>query len=256
MSDEDQFPARDVLDWYTDAESMLVDFLEYVPYCDSHKGVWSPKLVTILQETCSQVDSLWRWEAVHIHKRGDSVDIKDYFELFGPALAIRWVICWADEPRQIAPFAKWQEAGEFKKEEYTPLEWWKDGYQKIKHNRLENRTCATLEHTANALAALFLAIVRMQACWGALWEKGWLSWDDSAGTPFDPVECLKEDLGLLKDQGRCASMHMAIESKLFAYGVGLCSGLVTPKKEMPHCRWKGDCSRRFKAWYYDYCQSK
>jgi len=254
MSSDDQFPAHDVLDWYTNAESMLADFLEYVPYCDSHEGVWSPKLVTILQETCSQVDSLWRWEAVHTYKRGaDSLDITDYFELYGEMLAKMWLICWADEPRQIAPFATWQHAGEFKKEKYTPLDWWKNGYQKIKHNRLENRTCATVKHTANALAALFLAIVRMEGCWDGLWEKGWLSWDDSAGTPFNPFECLKEDLGLLKDETRCASVQMVIESKLFAYGVGLCSGFVDPKKEMPH--WKGNSSRRFKAWYYNHCQN-
>jgi len=248
MSSGVQFPANSVLDWYIEAEKMLANFLEYVPYCDTHKEVWSPKLVIVLQETCSQLDSLWRWEAINVRGKNDRVDIADYFELYGAKMAPRWVVFWADKPEKVQPFTEWQGI-----QNYRPLDWWKDGYQKVKHNRLENRTCASLNRTVEALAGLFLAIVRSDNCRQCLWEKHWLSWNDSTPTPFDPLECLKEDDGSLKDEGRCVVTRMAVESELFTYPVGLCTGLVSPRKDFP--LWEGKCSHRFKLWYYNYCQS-
>jgi len=248
MSKIVHFPATSVLDWYSEAELMLTDFLKYVPYCDAHEGVWSPKLVIVLQETCSQIDSLWRWEAVNLYQRNSDVDIKDYFALYGAQIAPRWVVFWSEEPKKVQPFSEWQDITSYK-----PLDWWKEGYQKVKHSRLENRACSSLKRTVEALAGLFLAIIHSQNCWDSLWEKHWMSWDDSGGTPFNPLDCLKEDFGSLNNQNRCGVMHMAIESELFTYPVGLCNGLIKADKSFPH--WKGSCSHRFKAWYYNYCQN-
>jgi len=253
MSNNIKFPANNVLGWYDQAEKALADFLSYVPYCDTHEQVWSPKLVTILQETCSQLDSLWRWEAVNIHSKKD-VDIRDYFELFGPDIANRWLVFWADEPIKIEPFDEWQKAHNSGKTESSnhPLNWWKEGYQKIKHNRVENRKCATLKRTVESLAGLFLAIIRCEECWGALWERHWLTWDDSTNTPYDPLDCLREDFGRIDDRGKCNVSRMAIESQLFSYGVGLTKGLVKPRREF--FSENSHCSNRFKAWYYDSCE--
>lgn len=247
MSSEVQFPANSVLEWYMEAEKMLADFLEHVPYCDAHEKVWSPKLVVILQETCSQLDSLWRWEAINIHGKNDRAVITDYFEIYGTKMAPRWVVFWADKPEKIQPYSEWQGT------QYDPLDWWTEGYNKVKHNRLENRTCASLKRTVESLAGLLLAIVQSENCWETLWEKHWISWEGSEETPFDPFICLKADFGLEKDHGECATMHMAIESKLFTYPVGLCIGLIEPHKTYP--QWRGNCSRQFKAWYYNYCQN-
>jgi hypothetical protein len=253
MSGSVRFSANNVLDWYIEAENMLVGFLKYVPYCEEHKEVWSPKLVVILQETCSQLDSLWRWEAENVHGKKGQIDITEYFELYGEVMASRWVIFWSDEPRKINPFAAWQSADDFSKTNSNnyPLDWWKEGYQKIKHNRLENYRCATLESVVESLAGLFLAIIRFNKLWDSLWEKGWVSWDEEGGTPFDPADCLKADFGSKKDNGECHILHMAVESKLFTYPVGLGKGLITAN--YPH--WKGNCNKRFKAWYDDYCQN-
>lgn len=255
MSNGVQFPANSVLDSYVEVELMLNDFLKEVPYCKEHEKIWSPKLFIVLQETCSQLDSLWRWETVNIHRRKGKINIRDYFELYGSQMAPRWVVFWADEPKRIDPFSGWQRANKFAKKESNkyPVDWWKEGCQKIKHERLEKRNKGTLKWTVNALAGLFLAIVRCEKCWDALWEKGLMSWYDSTNAPFDPLECLKADCGLLKDEGRCDVMHMAIESKLFTYPVGLCMGLVTANRRYPY--WKGNCSNLFKAWYYKYCQN-
>ena len=256
MSNGIRFPANSVLDWYTEVELMLIDFLKYVPYCDVHKQVWSPKLVIVLQETCSQLDSLWRWETVNVHNRTSrETDITDYFELYGKQMAPRWVVFWADEPKKIESFIDWQRANKFSKCEYSkyPLDWWTEGYNKIKHNRLENRTCASLKYAVDALAGLFLAIIRSKHCWDTLWERHWMSWDDCVSHLFNPVDCLKEDFEWINGRKPCNAMHMAIESKLFTYPVGLCRELFTANKSFPN--WKGNCTHRFKAWYYKYCQS-
>ena len=254
MSAHIRFPGNSVLDWYIEAEQMLADFLKYVPYCDAHKEVWSPKLVIILQETCSQLDSLWRWEAAHLHGRKGEVDIRDYFKLYGMSLANRTVLFWAEEVMEVGPFVVWKNAESYSKKECArhPLDWWKEGYQKIKHNRLENRECASLKRTVEALAGLFLAIIHCEKCWQSLWEKHWLSWYEGSGMPFDPLDCLRADFGLLKDEGECQVTYMAVESSLFSYAVGLSSRHIEPKKNCPN--WGGNCSHRFKAWYYDYCK--
>jgi len=254
MTDGVQFPANNFLDWYIEAENMLADFLKYVQYCEDHEAVSSPKLCIILQETCSLLDSLWCWEAESVHgKKGP--DITDYFELYGEVMAPRRVVFWSDEPREITPFAAWQNVENFAKNNSKnyPLDWWKGGYQKIKHNRLENYRFATLKSAVESLAGLFLAIIRFKKLWDSLWEKGWVSWDKEGGMPFDPFGCLKADFESLDDEGKCSLTRMAVESKLFTYPVGLCKGLITANKKHPH--WKGNCSKRFKAWYYDHCQS-
>jgi len=245
MNTKSQFSAHDVLDWYADAESMLMDFLRYVPYCDSHGEVWSPRLVTILQETCSQLDSLWRWEAVHTHGRENSrVNIKDYFELFGPELAGKSVLFWADKPVQIAPFAKWQGVTEFKKEAYAPLDWWAEGYQKIKHNRLENRSCATLKRTVEALSGLFLALVRCESCWQSLWQKRWLSSCDQSMT--NPLSSLEAVFKPADHHSKHAPPPVAVESTLFAYRVIRCKEQFRALRGCPYC--ESGLGRQYRAW--------
>jgi len=244
MYADHQFPASDVLDWYTDAESLLVDFLQHIPYCASHEEVWSPKLVTILQETCSQLDSLWRWEAVHIHGRKSTVNIKDYFELFGPELAEKPVLFWADEPVQIAPFAKWHGVTEFKKEAYAPLDWWAMGYQKIKHNRLENRTCATLKRTVEALSGLFLALVRCESCWQGLWQKRWLSSCDQSMP--DPLYSLEAVFKPTDHHRKHAPPPVAVESKLFAYRVSRCKEQFRALRGCPYG--ESGLGRQYRTW--------
>ena len=52
------------------------------------------------------------------------------------------------EGKRIEPFAAWIS------QSYVPLDWWQ-AYNNVKHDRLANRTQATMKHAAQALAALF-----------------------------------------------------------------------------------------------------
>jgi len=236
----DEFPANSVLDWYMEAEKMLAGFLDYVPYCDTHKEIWSPKLVIVLQETCSQLDSLWRWGAVNVHgKKANDVGIQNYFELYGFQVAPRWVIFWADKPEKVEPFRGWQES------QCHHLDWWTEGYNKVKHNRLKNRTCATLKRTVEALAGLFLAIICSENCWRSLWEKHWLVTCD-AGMIRNPFASLRAEFEPTDNKGKYAMQPMAAESRLFAYRIARCERLVEELKRCPYQQ--GGYSRRYQAW--------
>lgn len=246
---------RNVVSFFTDAEKNLYEFLGFVPYCDEHKNVWSPRLVTIFIDACSQLDSLWSWE-MDKNKRnpiGRNPCIVDYFILFGPDIASKWAVFWGESGEKVRPFSTWSSltASEFteaiwKSRNDLKLEWWK-AYQKVKHKRIENKKEAKLEYVVKSLCSLFLAIIRSEDCWEILWEKGCIFLDEEGGLPIHPFELLKEDFGRRRSGIGCPDYHMAIETKLFSYPVGYCS-----KNVQKGSVWKGNASNRFKAWFYEY----
>jgi hypothetical protein len=247
---------RNVINWFTDVEKNLYEFLEFVPYCDEHKNVWSPRLVTIFLDVCSQLDSLWSWEMKENKikpVKGKNPCIVDYFINFGPDIAVKWAVFWGESGEKVQPFSPWSSVttSDFTKttwdscNEELDLEWW-EVYQEVKHNRIKNQEEAKLKYVVEALCGLFLAIIRCEDCWDILWEKGWMSWNEEGGLPFHPFDCLKEDFERVKMSGKCA-IDMAIESKLFSYPVGYCS-----KKRTKKGKWSGNASNKFKAWFYEY----
>lgn len=236
--------SKSVLSWYVETEDMLQNVLRYVPYCFEHKNVWSPKLVTILHEVCSQLDSLWFYEAKKspcIEK--EKLNIRDYFEYYGECIAPKWVVFWGQETERIQPFESWDNPliTSYKKEQwksaFTP-EWW-EAYQKVKHNRLANVNMATLERTVHAVAGLFLAIIRCEDCRDEIAQLGWLSCNGT--TNGNPQAFLGEDSP--STYRKC----IAVESKLFTYAVGW-SKLTINKKAY----WNGSASHRFQQWFNQY----
>jgi hypothetical protein len=83
------FPGYSVISWFETVESWLSDVLTVVPYCEEHLNVWSPQLVTVLLEACSQIDSLYKDEF-------GEIDIVGYFTRCGETLAPRWLLFWAE----------------------------------------------------------------------------------------------------------------------------------------------------------------
>lgn len=236
--------SNSVLNWYVDAEDMLQDVLRYVPYCLEHKSVWSPKLVTILHEVCSQLDSLWFYEAKKSRfVKEEKLNIGNYFEYYGEYVAPKWVVFWGQEPERIQPFKSWDNlpATSYKKEQwkkvFTP-EWW-EAYQNVKHNRLANENMATLECTVYAVAGLFLAIIRSEDCRDGIAQLGWLSCNGT--TNGNPQAWLSEDSPATKRKA------IAVESRLFGYAVGWSKETI--KRESI---WTGCASHRFQQWFNQY----
>ena len=79
MADTD---LRSVITWFESAEQMLMAVLDVIPYETFHENVWSPRLVTVLLETCSQLDSLFKQQAIQSPSvTSQSLNITDYFSL-------------------------------------------------------------------------------------------------------------------------------------------------------------------------------
>lgn len=140
---------RNFVNWFTDAERNLYDFLGFVPYCDEHKNVCSPRLVTIFLDVCSQIDSLWSWEMEKNRMKpikGKNPCIVDYFSHFGSDIASKWAVFWGESGEKVQPFSPWSSltASEFNKttwysrKQELELVWW-EAYQDVKHNRIKNQ---------------------------------------------------------------------------------------------------------------------
>jgi hypothetical protein len=222
-----------VVNSYIATENMLLDVLRVVPYCQEHMNVWSPKLVTVLLESCSQLDSLWKYEARKsaYTKRGN-LSIEDYFMYFGEYIAPRWIVFYGVESTEkLEPFANWLQASNFQRGSFLKLTWW-SAYNALKHDRFRNQKEATLSNAVQALGGLFLAILRCEPCRNAIAQTDWFLDEGNNILPW-----LGEDSLSVKEQ------YIAIESNLFTYAVGWGKEPLHPKM-----KWQGICSQRFRDW--------
>jgi hypothetical protein len=237
---KETFPANTVLGTYISTENMLIDAMRIIPYCDEHEDVWSPVFITILLEVCSQLDSLWKYQAqLSPCVTKNRLTIQDYFEYFGKYLASKWVVFYGEEPQKIHPYESWSQVDEFKRNNYPNAEWWWSAYNKVKHDRLRNRAEATLKHAVNSLGGLFLAILRVELCRDAVAQAGWL-----IGDGYNLQAWLGEDSPSVK------SKFITVETKLFTYPVGW--GNESINQSINWGKWGGTCSRRFSDWLDKY----
>jgi hypothetical protein len=182
-------------DLYRTAESYFFDFLEYVPLMKAHENVVSPKLLTLILQIGSYVDTTFKHMArnpklstyTNIQKilarltksRKDYATIADYRKAFEPIyrLSRREVVVkfqsfffpTSTHPpfkdvfhTTLVPFC------EFAKNDNP--KWWKT-YTGLKHYSLERIEDATMKNTLDALAGLFLLNVIDEQNWPELaWE--------------------------------------------------------------------------------------
>lgn len=226
---------RSVIVWFESAEQMLMTVLDVIPYEAAHENVWSPRLVTILLEACSQLDSLLKHEAAQLRGTAGQPKIGDYFALFGQHLGEKWVLFWGDSPQKIRPFDSWNGLAAYNKTFYSKheLDWWK-AYNKVKHNRIENRKKATLKCTVEAMGGLFLALLYCQVCRQAVVASGWVHYPRG----HNPATYLDDHLKAVPER------RILVESKLFSYPVGW---MKQPIRS--HLMWSGAGSDRFNHWF-------
>lgn len=53
--------ASNIFGWYQSLEEQLVNFLDVVPFHEQNLKTWSPKLATIIAESCGLIDSVFRF---------------------------------------------------------------------------------------------------------------------------------------------------------------------------------------------------
>lgn len=229
ISVEPDFPASAVVSSFRRVERMLNDVVEVLPYSDEHLDVWSPYLVTILLEACSQLDSLWKAKSRQTGSGSKDPKITDYFASFGSDVAHRWLVFWGEQGRRVQPFAPWIGAATYK-----PLEWWQ-AYNNVKHDRLANRTQAKLRHAVDAVAGLFIAILRSPECAAAVAHEGWIV--PSPGALGIQAEDLLSDHSSVRG--------IVVESVLLSHPVKLGWKPGPPRHTMTSVRGGSD---RFRSW--------
>lgn len=237
-----RFSANSVINSFIATEDALSEFLRFVPYCEEHKAVWSPALATIILETCSQLDSLWQYEAKqspYVSKR--RLTINDYFQYYGEYVANKWLVFYGERSQMLQPYAVWAKASQYTAHQYQnyELQWWR-AYNALKHNRFVNRSEGRLEYAVRALAGLFLAILRSELCRNAIAQAGWL---------LGEGHNLQANLG--EDSPSVKSRFITAESRLFTYSVGWGKEPIPAKLD-----WQAPCSHRFRDWLDEYIETQ
>jgi hypothetical protein len=234
LGPENLAAGRHAVSWFISVEEQLAQILDVIPYCDAHKPVWSPRLVSVLLDAGSQLDSLWRH--THTPAGKNEPGIRDYFNEWGNDLGPRWVVFFGGStPTRVEPFREWRGA-----KEYAALEWWQ-AYNHLKHDRLARVEQATVGNAVQACAGLLLAIIRAEVCAEAL---------DSAGL-LASMHPHPSSAGRLqrqrKDPEGARLVWLLVESRLYAYPVGWHGIDVELGAD-----WHGQASSRFKRWWKRY----
>lgn len=135
-------------------EKKFGEFLSVLPLTQENEKAWSPELVGLFLDVSSMFDSTAR----HIvdksgvsKKKADDLNIIDLQEhlLSKEAIIDSRVVVYIYPLKIISPYDGYREGDG----------WWKV-YNILKHNRIEHYTKANLANTLNALAGLFLLLVR------------------------------------------------------------------------------------------------
>lgn len=223
-------PINSVLAGLTTLEKQLSDFLAQIPFVPEHDNVWSPSLASHILEAGSQLDSFWKASAP---KHTGPLDIRDHFVNFGSHVAQHWIVVWADEPREITPFAAWNASGPWTQSEYRPTAWWQ-AYNSLKHDRWANIKQATLSNALNIAAGLFLAIARSAVCLDSLVARNWIR------AHFE----MKYTISEVANGAERAELGITVESTLFSYAYAALNS-----QEFERCLiCYGQCSHRFGRW--------
>jgi len=218
--DMDEYQTSSIIYWYEELEERLIEFLKFVPFTPEHLNVSSPRLASVVTETCNILDSLFREVSKPEEtikgkiKKRDKLVVTDYAELYAERLKLPATksLIFVSPPQYLIPFEKWELLTMGGQHEALP--WWR-AYTKLKHSRIKNMKEATLANAVNSLCALHQVIAKLLPQLGrATLRHGW----------FKDVS-LRPDILIEMFEGKYALSHLGrdtflVESKLFTVPVG------------------------------------
>ena len=172
-----------VIEWYNAIENQLIDFFKYVPPQSQNMSTWSPRLSTLIVESCGLIDSLLRYISppkVQLRgkvKRREKLELSDFAELYSieRKLPNRKVILLISPPEYRTPFDVWLNQG--KGISFESPSWWTTNNH-LKHRRIDCFTEATLETAINAIAGSLVIIATTPQLIPVLARKGYLDLSD------------------------------------------------------------------------------
>ena len=192
MSREDSLSF--VVTTFRSLEEQLISCMEYIPYLDQNLQVASPRLVPLLMDACSLIESIFRHTQGNTQRGG----LRSYATILEGRLGLEeaTTLLLISPMKLLRPFAGWTSS--------VPP-WW-DAYNRLKHDRIQNSNAATLGYSVAALAGLHQVLARSREFFGNLAAAGWFNWNDA--------EHLME-LFTMRDVGVANPPEMPVETKLF-----------------------------------------
>jgi hypothetical protein len=178
-----------VLASFTRLEDELLTCMSYVPYIDQNRDVVSPRFTPILMESCSLIDSIFRYQSDTSQRHA----LKDFAAEHEAQMELEDAtsLLLVSPLAFVRPFAGWGT---------TAPDWWL-AHNLAKHDRIRNHEAVTYRFTVESLVALHQVIARSWLFLGHLARWGWFNADDddglvelaaarasSSGPPSLPVE--------------------------------------------------------------------
>lgn len=160
--------AEQVIIWYRNLEAQLENFLMTVPYSSGNHDVYLPLLAPLMVEAGSLIDTVFRKELPAQRTSCRKLDIGDFASYFEEHYRLSGVksLLFQHPPRYLTPFDRWTSA---RTGNYVERKWWTN-YNRLKHNRIEKYSLATLEETVSIVCALQQVISVLPTFTRALWR--------------------------------------------------------------------------------------
>ncbi|MFC2105244.1 hypothetical protein ACFLS0_00580 [Candidatus Bipolaricaulota bacterium] len=147
-----------VISWSLELEERLENLLETVPYRPDTVNLFFPPLVSILLDSCSILDAVFRDQYDGKAKR-DDLNFKDYAHEFEPKLGLQScrTILLKHPPEFLEPFSGWIDPNG----SFQSLDWWQD-HNDVKHDRIMHSNKATLRNCVLSLCALHQTVSQLE----------------------------------------------------------------------------------------------
>jgi hypothetical protein len=139
--------------YFLGVESELVACTRFVEFTENNFSCYSNEFAKIIVLASAEVDSILRELCKEVNSASNAHNIAKYY----PVLISRFPHfqkCKVDIPRyklRIDPWENWTLD--------TRPDWWSKGYNKLKHERSENFSNASLKNALSAVGAQFLAVL-------------------------------------------------------------------------------------------------
>lgn len=186
--------AQQVCLWFEEIERQLIEVLKVIPPYGSNLQAWSPRLASVISESCQLVGSLFSSplpQSVSVggkQVRRDRMTIDHFRELYAAKLRLpeRRAILTADLPGLwLVPYSSWGFPNP------QAPSWWAT-HNDMKHSRLDSYSRSTIQTAVDAASGALIAISSMQEMLDAIIGREWFNMNNRSD-PEVVKKLIRED---------------------------------------------------------------
>ena len=140
-------------DYFLSIESDLIASSRYVEFSKENFSTFSIEFARIIMAACSEIDTVMKETCKKIDPSKPRENINNYFEIIIPRFPA-FTKSVVEIPKYELSFTPWENLTRGK-----GPEWWKEGYNAIKHDRTHSFSKANLKNAFLSVAALLVGIL-------------------------------------------------------------------------------------------------